>query len=81
MDELRDIFLRLFADKVSLSTVDPDAVVFGPANTLGLASMETLRFVAALLPLYGDRVYDLKVEEITTLRSVYDQLTQSGTTR
>ncbi|CAM4068174.1 hypothetical protein GCM10009799_46700 [Nocardiopsis rhodophaea] len=74
MEELQKIFSRLFAERTGGETPDADTVVFGADSTYGLESMETLRFVSELLPTYGDKVYDLRVEEMTTLRSVHDQL-------
>ncbi|WP_017622813.1 hypothetical protein [Nocardiopsis chromatogenes] len=74
MDELQKIFARLFESRLEGGPPGPDTTVFGPDSTYALESMETLRFVSELLPLYGDSVYDLKVEELTTLRSVHEQL-------
>ncbi|MBT2364802.1 hypothetical protein J7E88_05575 [Streptomyces sp. ISL-10] len=74
MDVLRKTFLDLFSERSGGAVPDDDSVVFGSDSTYGLESMDTLRFVSALLPLYGDKVYDLKVEGITSLRSVHDQL-------
>ncbi|MFF3400319.1 hypothetical protein ACFYW6_17520 [Streptomyces sp. NPDC002659] len=74
MDVLRKTFLELFEQRLDGAVPDDDSVVFGSASTYGLESMDTLRFVSALLPLYGDKVYDLQVEGISSLRSVHDQL-------
>ncbi|WP_043635876.1 hypothetical protein [Nonomuraea candida] len=77
MDELRKLFLSLFADLTAGETPDDDTVVFGRDSEYGLESIDTLRFASALLPVYGDKVYDLKVENVSSLRSIYDQL-QAG---
>ncbi|MFJ2753718.1 hypothetical protein [Streptomyces sp. NPDC087297] len=74
MDVLRKTFLELFEQRLDGAAPDDDSVVFGSGSTYGLESMDTLRFVSALLPLYGDKVYDLQVEGISSLRSVHDQL-------
>ena len=74
MDVLRKTFLELFEQRLDGAVPDDDSVVFGSTSTYGLESMDTLRFVSALLPLYGDKVYDLQVESISSLRSVHDQL-------
>ena len=75
MSQLQDIFSTLFADRlVEAGPPEMDTVVFGGDSRYGLESMVTLRFMSALLPVYGDKVYDLQVEEFTTLRSVHDQL-------
>lgn len=74
MDVLRKTFLELFEQRLDGAVPDDDSVVFGSESTYGLESMDTLRFVSALLPLYGDKVYDLQVEGISSLRSVHDQL-------
>ena len=74
MDVLRKTFLELFEQRLDGAVPDDDSVVFGSGSTYGLESMDTLRFVSALLPLYGDKVYDLQVEGISSLRSVHDQL-------
>jgi acyl carrier protein len=75
MDQLEKIFVELFEDRLQGGErLDADAVVFGRSSAYGLESMDTLRFMAALLPVYGDRVYDLKIENFSTLRSVRDQL-------
>ncbi|MFJ2606863.1 hypothetical protein ACIO13_18070 [Streptomyces sp. NPDC087425] len=74
MDVLRKTFLELFEQRLDGAVPGDDSVVFGSESTYGLESMDTLRFVSALLPLYGDKVYDLQVEGISSLRSVHDQL-------
>ncbi|GAA1542736.1 hypothetical protein GCM10009730_59730 [Streptomyces albidochromogenes] len=74
MDELRKVFMDLFADKFSGEVPDDDAVVFGAGSKYGLESMDTMRFASALLQPFGDKVYDLKVENFTTLRGIHDQL-------
>lgn len=74
MDVLRKTFLEMFGERTGGAAPDDDTVVFGSGNGYGLESMDTLRFVSALLPAYGDKVYDLKVEGITSLRSVHEQL-------
>ncbi|MFF0630064.1 hypothetical protein [Streptomyces sp. NPDC004296] len=74
MDQLRAIFLGLFGERTGGEVPDDDAVVFGRDSLYGLESMDTLRFASALLPAFGDKVYDLKVEDVSSLRSVHDQL-------
>ncbi|MER7735985.1 hypothetical protein ABTX80_34420 [Streptomyces erythrochromogenes] len=74
MDVLRKTFLELFEQRLDGAVPDDDSVVFGSGSTYGLESMDTLRFVSALLPLYGEKVYDLQVEGISSLRSVHAQL-------
>ncbi|MCX4673511.1 hypothetical protein OG453_43920 [Streptomyces sp. NBC_01381] len=74
MEKLREVFVSMFEDRVGDHGPADDTVVFGSESAYGLESMDTLRFVSALLPLYGDRVYDLKVEGITTLQALHEQL-------
>ncbi|MEV5354478.1 hypothetical protein AB0N88_25165 [Streptomyces sp. NPDC093516] len=74
MDELRKIFLTLFGERSGGEAPGDDTVVFGRDSAYGLESMDTLRFASALLPVFGDKVYDLKVEDVSSLRSVHDQL-------
>lgn len=71
---MQEKFVELFENRIGGDEPKLDDVVFGSGNKYGLESMDILRFVSALLPIYGDKVYDLKVEEITTLRHVHDQL-------
>ncbi|MQS34650.1 hypothetical protein [Streptomyces katsurahamanus] len=77
MDELRKVFMDLFGDRLDGEVPDDEALVFGSGNKYGLESMDTMRFASALLQPFGDKVYDLKVENFTTLRSIHDQL-QNG---
>ncbi|MFF5566321.1 hypothetical protein ACFY7Z_07125 [Streptomyces sp. NPDC012623] len=74
MDELRDIFLTLFGERSGGQVPGDDTVIFGRDSQYGLESMDTLRFASALLPVFGDKVYDLRVEDVSSLRSVHDQL-------
>lgn len=74
MDELRNVFMNLFGDRLDGKIPDDEDVLFGPGSAYGLESMDTMRFASALLQPFGDQVYDLKVEEFTTLRSINDQL-------
>lgn len=74
MEKLREVFVELFGERLGGKHPDDDTIVFGGAGKYDLESMDTLRFVSALLPLYGDKVYDLKVEDLSTLRSVHAQL-------
>ncbi|GES33671.1 hypothetical protein AB0G60_26875 [Streptomyces angustmyceticus] len=74
MDELHKAFLELFGERFGGEVPDDHSVVFGPDNKYGLESMDTMRFASALMPHFGDKVYDLKVEDFSTLRSVHDQL-------
>ncbi|MFA7765869.1 hypothetical protein ACGFNX_23800 [Streptomyces sp. NPDC048723] len=73
MDELRHIFLDLFGDRFD-SEIPDDAIVFGPDSGYGLDSMDTMRFASVLLRHFGDKVYDLKVENFRSLQSIHDQL-------
>ncbi|MFE1961336.1 hypothetical protein [Streptomyces sp. NPDC059479] len=74
MDQLREIFLGLFGERTGGEAPGDDDVVFGRDSRYGLESMDTLRFASALLPVFGDAVYDLKVENVSSLRSIHDQL-------
>lgn len=74
VNELRAAFRDMFGERLGGDLPPDDDVVFGGGNRYGLDSMDTLRFVSALLPLYGDKVYDLKVEDVTSLQSIYEQL-------
>ncbi|KIZ19535.1 hypothetical protein [Streptomyces natalensis] len=74
MEKLCEVFVSLFKDRVGDIHPDGDTVVFGSESAYGLESMDTLRFVSALLPLYGDKVYDLEVEGVSTLKGLYEQL-------
>lgn len=74
MEKLRTLFMTMFEGRIDDAGPDADDVVFGSHSRYALESMDTLRFVSALLPVFGDRVYDLKIEEITTLGNIDRQL-------
>lgn len=71
--KLLEVFLHVFPDRVS-EPPKPDDIVFGRDSIYGLESMDTLRFASALLPVYGDKVYDIRIEDVTSLASLSRQL-------
>ncbi|MFE3070692.1 hypothetical protein [Streptomyces sp. NPDC059247] len=77
VEELRKVFMDLFADRFGGEAPGDEDVVFGSGNTYGLESLDTMRFASALLQTFGDKVYDLKIENFTTLRGIHEQL-QNG---
>lgn len=75
MDDLRALFMDVFGERVPGPPADDD-IVFGRDSRFNLQSMDTLRFASALLPRYGDKVYDIRVEDVSSLRSIHEQLTR-----